>query len=74
MTNKVSFNVLDLMENLHHLSNDCLLDPKFFKENKKDIQRLGKYLNVNEIQAVIFANIFIMDYLDTEIRSVFRYF
>lgn len=74
MTNKVSFNVLDLMENLHHLSNDCLLDPKFFKENKKDIQRLAKYLNVNEIQAVIFANIFIMDYLDTEIRSVFRYF
>lgn len=74
MARKVAFNLLDLMETIHGNSKDCRLESEFFEKNSRDIKRLAKYLSVNEIQAVIFANVFIMDYLDFELPSVFKYF
>ena len=59
METKVTFKALDCIENIYNLSRDCHLEKSFFETAKSDIILLSPYLKLNDIETVLFANLFL---------------
>ena len=73
METKVQFNVLEAIENVYKFSQDSQLRPALFETLNEDLKLLSNYLQLNEIQAVIFANAFIISYDEATLQAVFKY-
>lgn len=73
METKVQFNVLEAIENVYKFSQDSQLRPALFETLNEDLKLLTNYLQLNEIQTVLFANAFIISYDEATLQAVFKY-
>ena len=74
METKVNFNVLDCIENIYKHSQDSHLREPLFEVLKEDLKNLSNYLQLTELQSLIFANCFIIGYEDSDLVRIFRHF
>ncbi|MGC4128097.1 MAG: ATP-binding protein [Bergeyella sp.] len=73
METKVQFNVLEAIENVYKFSKDSQLRPAFFETINADLQSLTRYFQVSELQAVLFANAFILSFDDSTMTAVLKH-
>ena len=74
METKVNFNVLDCIEKIYKHSQDSQLREPLFEVLKEDLKNLSNYLQLTELQSLIFANCFIIGYEDSDLARIFRHF
>lgn len=74
METKVNFNVLDCIEKIYKHSKDSHLKEPLFDVLKEDLKNLSEYLQLTEIQSLIFANCFIIGYDDSQVSQIFSHF
>ncbi|MBW7871607.1 MAG: ATP-binding protein [Flavobacteriia bacterium] len=74
METKVQFNVLESIENMYKFSEDSQLRPALFETLGDDLKHLSRYLQVNEMQALLFANAFIVSFEHSRMSNVFSHF
>lgn len=73
MEAKVNFNVLDVIEKVYQHSKDSLLRKELFDVLKTELNLLKNYLQLSEIQAVIFANGFILGFEESSLSRIFEH-
>lgn len=74
METKVQFNVLEAIENVYKFSEDSQLRPALFETLSDDLKHLSQYLQLNEMQALLFANAFIISFDSSRMSNVFSHF
>lgn len=74
METKVQFNVLEAIENVYKFSEDSQLRPALFETLGDDLKHLSQYLQLNEMQALLFANAFIISFDSSRMSNVFSHF
>ena len=74
METKVTFKAIDCIENIYNLSKDSHLSESFFEAAKSDLALLSPYLQLNDIETVLFANAFAMWFDTSSFTEVFEYF
>lgn len=74
METKVTFKALDCIENIYNLSKDSQLNDTFFERAKSDLALLSPYLQLTDIETVLFANAFAMWFDTSSFTEVFEYF
>lgn len=74
MEAKVNFNVLDVIEKVYQHSKDSLLRKELFDILKTEVKLLKGYLQLNEIQTIIFANGFILGFEESSLSKIFDHF
>lgn len=73
MKTQVSFSVLDLIEEIYLHSKDSHLREPHFELLKEQLGTLSDYLQLTDLQTVLFANCFILGYDDASAAGVFRH-
>lgn len=74
METKTTFKALDCIENIYNLSKDSQLNETFFEAAKGDLALLSPYLQLTDIETVLFANAFAMWFDTSSFTEVFEYF
>ena len=74
METKITFNVLECIETIHKFSKDSHLRQPFFESIEKELASLCPYLQLNEIEVVLFANAFVSWFEEASFTKVFEYF
>lgn len=74
MKTEVKFNVLDVIEEIYLHSRDSHLREPLFELLKDQLAMLSEYLQLTDLQSVLFANCFILGYDDASVAAVFRHF
>lgn len=74
METKITFNVLECIENIHKFSKDSHLREPFFQSVEKELSLLSTYLQLNNVETVLFANAFVTCFEEASFIKVFEYF
>ncbi len=74
METKITFNVLECIETIHKFSKDSHLREPLFESVEKELALLCPYLQLNKIQAVLFANAFVSWFEEASFTKIFEYF
>ncbi|MFC6269453.1 hypothetical protein [Frigoriflavimonas asaccharolytica] len=74
METKITFNLLECIENIHKFSKDSHLRKPFFQSIKQDLALLCPYLQLSELEAVLFANAFVAWFEESSFTKIFEYF
>ena len=73
MKTQLDFNVLDYLEKIHHFSKNAQLLETSLNEVSEEISEISNYLMVNKIEAVLFANAFVMWFENSTFKNVFQH-
>ncbi|ROI10049.1 hypothetical protein EGI11_04680 [Chryseobacterium sp. H3056] len=74
MKTEIKFNVLDVIEEIYLHSRDSHLREPLFEMLKDQIAMLSEYLQLTQLQSILFANCFILGYDDASVAGVYRHF
>ena len=74
MKTEVKFNVLDVIEEIYLHSRDSHLREPLFELLKDQLAMLSEYLQLTQLQSILFANCFILGYDDASVAGVYRHF
>ena len=73
MDAKVNFNVLESIEKIYQFSKDSKLRQPFFEVVENEVNLLSNYLQLNDIETVLFANAFVLWFENSGFSKVFEY-
>lgn len=74
METKENFNAMECIESIYQFSKDSKLQPPLFEVVENEISLLSKYLQLNEIETILFANAFVICFEKSDFTQVFEYF
>ncbi len=74
METKLTFKAIDSIENIYHLSKGSQLNETFFEAAKSNLVLLSPYLQLSEIETVLFANAFVMWFEESSFAKIFEHF
>ncbi|WP_373709178.1 hypothetical protein [Kaistella sp.] len=74
MKTKVTFNVLECIETIHQISKGSYLREPLFEALEHQLALLCPYLQLNEIETILFANAFVNWFEDSNFQNVFEHF
>ena len=73
MDAKVNFNVMESIEKIFQFSKDNKLQYPLFEVVENEVNLLSNYLQLNDIQTVLFANAFVLWFENSCFSEVFEY-
>ena len=73
MDAKVNFNVMESIETIYQFSKDSKLRQPLFEVVENEVNLLSNYLQLNDIQTVLFANAFVLWFENSCFSEVFEY-
>lgn len=74
METKENFNAMECIESIYQFSKDSKLRQPLFEVVENEINLLSKYLQLNEIETVLFANAFVLWFENSDFTDVFEHF
>lgn len=74
METKENFNVMEAIESIYQFSKDSKLRQPLFEVVENEISLLSEYLQLNEIETVLFANAFVLWFENSCFSEVFEHF
>ena len=74
METKENFNAMECIESIYQFSKDSKLQPPLFEVVENEISLLSKYLQLNDIETVLFANAFVLWFENSCFSEVFEHF
>ena len=74
METKENFNAMECIESIYQFSKDSKLRQPLFEVVENEINLLSKYLQLNEIETVLFANAFVLWFENSCFSEVFEHF
>ncbi|SEF51267.1 ATPase family associated with various cellular activities (AAA) [Halpernia humi] len=74
METKVNFNVMEAIETIYQFSKDSQLRQPLFEVVENEIKLLSNYLQLNDIETVLFANTFVLWFENSSFNAVFDHF
>ena len=73
MDAKVNFNVMESIETIYQFSKDSKLQYPLFEVVENEVNLLSNYLQLNDIETVLFANAFVLWFENSCFSEVFEY-
>ena len=73
MDAKVNFNVMESIEKIFQFSKDNKLQYPLFEVVENEVNLLSNYLQLNDIETVLFANAFVLWFENSCFSEVFEY-
>ena len=73
METKENFNAMECIESIYQFSKDSKLQPPLFEVVENEISLLSKYLQLNDIETVLFANAFVLWFENSDFTDVFEH-
>ena len=73
MDAKVNFNVMESIETIYQFSKDSKLQYPLFEVVENEVNLLSNYLQLNDIETVLFANAFVLWFENSGFSKVFEY-
>ena len=73
MDAKVNFNVMESIETIYQFSKDSKLQYPHFEVVENEVNLLSNYLQLNDIETVLFANAFVLWFENSCFSEVFEY-
>ena len=74
MKTKETFNILECIETIHQISKGSYLQEPLFEALEDQLALLCPYLQLNEIETILFANAFVNWFEDSNFQNVFEHF
>lgn len=74
METKVNFNVMEAIENIYQFSKDSKLRQPLFEVIENEISLLSDYLQLTDMEVVLFANAFVLWFENSSFNAVFEHF
>lgn len=74
METKENFNAMECIESIYQFSKDSKLRQPLFEVVENEISLLSKYLQLNDIETVLFANAFVLWFENSDFTDVFEHF
>lgn len=62
---------MECIESIYQFSKDCKLQPPLFEVVENEISLLSKYLQLNGIETILFANAFVLWFENSDFTQVF---
>ena len=72
MDAKVNFNVMESIEKIFQFSKDNKLQYPLFEVVENEVNLLSNYLQLNDIETVLFANAFVLWFENSGFSEVFE--
>ena len=72
MDAKVNFNVMESIETMDQFSKDSKLRQALFEAFENEVNLLSNYLQLNDIETVLFANAFVLWFANSSFSEVFE--
>ena len=74
MDAKVNFNVMEAIETIYQFSKDSKLRQPLFEVVENEINLLSNYLQLTDLEVVLFANAFVLWFENSSFNAVFDHF
>ena len=73
MDAKVNFNVMESIETMDQFSKDSKLRQALFEAFENEVNLLSNYLQLNDIETILFPNAFVLWFENSSFSEVFEY-
>jgi hypothetical protein len=70
---KVNFNVMESIETIDQFSKDSKLQQPLFEVVENEVNLLSNYLQLNDIETILFPNAFVLWFENSGFSEVFEY-